>query len=361
MKKIKILTFVNENNYGALLQSFALQEACKSIGFTASFIDYKFRRPNGGTLSKVLFWIKNPFIILQKFKILPTPEPVDFSSFVDFRNRYLSIEGESYSNFNKLSSHPPNADVYITGSDQVWSPRIVSKEDLKSFFLCFGDQKVKRVSYAASFGGESLSEEYINFISNVSLGFDFCSIREKDNNGILKKIGVDDYKLVPDPTLLVEWSKVQDLSISKHKNIEIGLFILNPKHREIFFSTVNALYSESNPFEVNLDSKGNSVNPFVWIENISKCQFFVTDSYHAVIFCILTRTKFAVLLHDGEGSARNLRIIELLSRFGLEDRSSKDFNSKDLTQLMKNEIDWIDVEKRLIDYRKIGLEFLKSI
>lgn len=361
MKKIKILTFVNENNYGALLQSFALQEACKSIGYSSSFIDYKFSRPNNGALDKVLFWIKNPHVILQKFKILPAPTLVDYSSFVGFRDKYLLIEGESYSNFSKLSSNPPDADVYITGSDQVWSPRIVSKEDLKSFFLCFGDPKISRVSYAASFGGESFSEEYTSFISKAFLGIDFCSIREKDMEGTLKKIGVDEHKLVPDPTLLLDWSKVQDLSITKKKNIEIGLFILNPKHRKIFFNTVNSLYSESNPIEVNLDSKGNSVNPFKWIENINKCKFFVTDSYHAVIFCILTKTKFAVLLHDGEGSARNQRIIELLNRFGLEERSSKYFSNNDLKELVKNEINWIDVDNRLIEYKNLGFEFLKSI
>lgn len=361
MKNIKILTFINENNYGALLQSFALQEACKALGFNVSFINYRFQRPKGNATTRLLFWIKNPSHILRKLNLLPPEKKIDFSSFIDFRKKYLSIDGNLFSNFRDISSNPPVSDIYITGSDQVWSERIVSKQDLKSFFLCFGDRNVIRVSYAASFGGESLSDETINSMRSVWRGIDFCSIRENDTTTSIKRLGIEDYKLVPDPTLLIDWYKRNEFSISSNKTVDIGIFILNPKHRNKFQSAIGEGSIKSKPFEINLNSDGVSVNPFVWVENISKCKFFVTDSYHAVIFSILTKTNFAVLLHEGEGSARNLRIVELLRRFGLEDRCSIRFNQSDLALMKSTEIDWFDVEVRLVEFRKIGLDFLKSL
>lgn len=41
MKKIGILTFHWATNYGAVLQSYALQEALKELGYEVQIINYK--------------------------------------------------------------------------------------------------------------------------------------------------------------------------------------------------------------------------------------------------------------------------------------------------------------------------------
>lgn len=362
MRKIKIITFVNENNYGALLQSFALQEACKQLGFSVSFIDYNFARPKGSFRDRVLYWISNPIQFLYKIKLLSPPDNrVSFSSFVDFRNKYLVIEGKKYSSINDLTIAPPAADVYITGSDQVWSPRIVSKEHLRSFFLCFGQTGVRRISYAASFGGQSFSSATVEYINNHLIGFDFCSIREHDLSKNLKRIGVETYDLVPDPTLLIDWSHRKEISFALERTKQIGLFILNPKHRDVFFNAIQYLGSKVVPFEINEGVESKSTDPFSWISNLSKCHFFVTDSYHAVIFSIVTKTSFAVLLHVGHDEERNVRILELLSRLGLESRSVSSLTGQSLISLQNSVIDWDLVHTKLIEFRRIGIDFLKLI
>ena len=44
----------------------------------------------------------------------------------------------------------------ITGSDQVWNPAIVYSP---AYFLDFGNERMKRISYAASFGQEKILKD----------------------------------------------------------------------------------------------------------------------------------------------------------------------------------------------------------
>lgn len=79
-------------------------------------------------------------------------------AFKSFFNNYLVKSKKSYTpqNIGELKN---DYDLFISGSDQVWSPRCVGFDP--AYFLTFADDKQK-YSYAASFAVPTLSDEFID-------------------------------------------------------------------------------------------------------------------------------------------------------------------------------------------------------
>ena len=78
----------------------------------------------------------------------------DDPEFDEFKKNNIVVSDFEYNNLCSLKNNPPCADLYITGSDQVWSQLLSLKEN-EVFYLNFGDKRTKRISYAASFGMDS--------------------------------------------------------------------------------------------------------------------------------------------------------------------------------------------------------------
>ena len=62
-----------------------------------------------------------------------------------------------YSTAQELTANGPKADVYMTGSDQVWGPMEDCTYD-PVYRLTFAPEGAKKVAYAASFGSTELSK-----------------------------------------------------------------------------------------------------------------------------------------------------------------------------------------------------------
>jgi len=78
--------------------------------------------------------------------------------FESFRQDNLSMTERIYNSIDELRENPPMADMYITGSDQVWHDSYNSP-NIAGMFLAFGDERAKRISYGASIGRRIKDEE----------------------------------------------------------------------------------------------------------------------------------------------------------------------------------------------------------
>lgn len=108
-----------------------------------------------------------------------------------------SVSDKKYDNINELKINPPKADIYITGSDQVWAGW------LEPNYLTFAPPKKKKIAYAVSFGRQQLTAEHQSHIQNWVKQFDAISIRESSGIEICRKMGMDAVHLL-DPTLLLD-------------------------------------------------------------------------------------------------------------------------------------------------------------
>ena len=177
------------NNYGALLQYYALQQYLKSRGHDVYWIRSIIPQSN---LRIILRHIKNyrDLGLIRKYYRCR-------SSFRDFVEQHLNVTPKIYIGNIDLSNQVPEADFYITGSDQVWGG------ELKENYLLFVRESCKKIAYAASFGRDKISQAQIEVITPWIKDIPNVSVRESTGVGICKEMGVDAVHLL-DPTLLID-------------------------------------------------------------------------------------------------------------------------------------------------------------
>ena len=172
--KIAIITMHAARNYGAVLQTFALQEYCNKQGLSVEIVNYKrYNQTNIGylfsinkkfqdsNLKKILFFIKT---IIPKIKTTKL-----FSSFLKRRLNITKHEILVNSKLNLI----PQAEVYCVGSDQVWNPCANNGLD-KMYF--FDGVKGKKISYASSIGVQEVNDDTKNLYKKYLSSFDSVSV-----------------------------------------------------------------------------------------------------------------------------------------------------------------------------------------
>ena len=90
---------------------------------------------------------------------------------------------------------------------------------------------------------------------------------------------------------------------------------------------------------------------------IRDASFVVTNSFHAVVFCLIFNTPFVGVLIDGSTGTMNTRLTELLEPLGLTHRLVQPGQaiSTDLTQ---SSIDWSRVARTIGNWRLSAYQFL---
>ena len=125
-KKVGIITQHRVVNYGSVLQTYALQEKIKDMGYECEVIDYY---PERFTPLGMLKRIKNKgekfqksFLIRNAARAIIIPSYIiRFRMFFKFLNDYIDMAPKTYKSEKELESENFDYDVYCTGSDQVWN------------------------------------------------------------------------------------------------------------------------------------------------------------------------------------------------------------------------------------------------
>lgn len=341
MKKVGILTFHDEPNYGAFLQTYALSESVKKLGFEVEIIDLRIKDTfSYGFMSKIL----GPII---RFFIFEKP-----------RRKFLK-RTKTYSSSQELIDNPPNCDIYILGSDQVWNKDIT--KDLKySFFLDFVKTNTPRFAYASSFGMNiwDFDNNETVVIKNLLNKFSSIGVRESTAVDLLKENCSLDSTLVVDPTLLVsDYSKITGQI--KHKPNSMVCFKF--KKDKGLYPFLREFKSE-NGFNISVMAKTMPIKGLVniplpsiqkWIKSIAQSEIVLTDSYHVLIFSIIYEKQFIVL----PANVKNFnRLSELLNDLNLSDRIFYSYDEVLKDDRWKPKIDYSKVKKLL--EKKVGNSLL---
>lgn len=349
MKKIGILTFAwQENkNFGASLQSFAIQNLYLKLQFKVNLINFIPVRYS--SLKKILFMIEGKNFKKYNKKFL----------------RISSIKFEAKEEINK------NYDIFSVGSDQVWRP-IWWKDKVKHYFFDFVDNDKKKIAYAASFGvdywegDEKLTEEIKPLIKR----FDHISVREESGIDICKNIfGIDNVVCVLDPTLMIgredyqpildDW---QDKSHLKKKYIAHMLLDDTEQLRDGSKKIANYLGAEINYIKgKSFNILGKTITLYnkvsQWLTYLKDAELVITDSFHCTVFSIIFHKKFVVVANPTRGIAR---LKTLLGKVGLENRFFTNIDDVLESGILDKEIDYQEVDKKLEVHRKYSMDFLKK-
>ena len=159
--RVLIVTLHREINFGSALQAVALYRAICALGHAAEIVDYtrtnragwrgvehRFRTFRGNCLRRAFTAVEAT--VEHRIAWKRRFEPFLRGS-ARLTSRYRSAAG--------VRQNPPSADVYVTGSDQVWNTFYNSGVE-RTFLLDFGATETRRTSYAASFGVEELAADH---------------------------------------------------------------------------------------------------------------------------------------------------------------------------------------------------------
>lgn len=377
--KIGVMTFhQTEHNYGQMLQCWALQQVLKQLGHDPYVIRYGIERPylNCRSLSTFVSprgWKRVRHYLKENNKRFKDCKNRRFDH---FRAKHLKLSKNVYNNLSQIQKHPPCADCYITGSDQVWAIPL-KYIDNRAFFLEFGLPETKRVAYAASFARTDYPDEDKPLLADLLKKFDAIGVREKTGVMICQEIGATQAHHTIDPTLLLHCTDYSRLSCNPvqstkysfiyHVNIEcaeemrwIDFLQYNQAHN------IRGIATFANPKEngnMEMLTGADYVYPTIeeWLGYIRNAQYVLTSSYHCVIFCILHHTPFVAVTKKFTSTAGNDRLIGLAGQLGLLHRIIDAEDSRTVEEVLQTAINWEDVDERLGMLRKDSMNFLKAV
>lgn len=368
--KASVITLHTVDNYGSVMQTYATQQILKKCGYDVEFVDY-WRRDNlpksraermleGSTLQKLKpLWGINNFTRGATIAILKMMLENRKSPMWRFLEEEVQLTKVRYCSYEELEANPPIADVYITGSDQVWNS-IWNQGIDRSYFLDFAPARKPRIAFSASIGREQLDAEEIPETRSLLEKYSAISVREQSAVELLASMDIKS-TLVLDPTLMLEANEWRKLA-AKHRTEKPYLLIyqLNPNPQMDQYAEQLAQKKEWDVIRIGFGRsdrrKGGkcvmlpSVEEFLGLFCNAAC--VLTDSFHATAFSLNLGTDFISVLPGRFGT----RIESILKLTGTENRL---LTSYDDFETIEKKIDKKSVQDILEKKRKEDIQWLE--
>ena len=374
-KNIGILTQPLHQNYGGLLQAYALQLTLKRMGHNPVIVD----RHHSITPEwrKIASHIKTVAYKLlgrkREFTYWPTRSEdetiVQHTNY--FIDKYIQPKSRRLHSRNEFNNYIQSQkfDAFIVGSDQVWRP--CYSPHLPTYFLDFlkENKEVRKIAYAASFGVDNweYTEEQTLMAKELVSLFDAISVREDSGVELCRRyLGVKvDHVL--DPTMFLSKQDYLDLILAEKEPLSPGnlfTYILDPSEEKQATIEQIAQEKELIPFSVqaklNTRTKKNCkariedlvVPPVTkWLRGFYDAEFVITDSFHGCVFSIIFNKPFIAIGNQERGIAR---FNSLLSLYGLK----KQLNNSSVKNISPAE--WTKINELKFEMEKSSLKFLKE-
>lgn len=332
--KASVITLHTVDNYGSVMQTYATQQILKKCGYDVEFVDY-WRRDNlpqsraermleGSTLQKLKpLWGINNFTRKATVSILKSVLEKQRSPMWRFLEEKVQLTKVRYYSYEELEANPPVADVYITGSDQVWNS-IWNQGIDRSYFLNFAPAGKPRIAFSASIGREQLDTEEIPETKRLLEKYSAISVREQSAVELLASMDIES-TLVLDPTLMLEAEEWRKLATKqKREKPYILIYQLNPNPQMDQYAGQLAQKRGWDVIRIGFGRsdrrKGGkcvmlpSVEEFLGLFCDAAC--VLTDSFHATAFSLNLGSDFISVLPGRFGT----RIESILKLTGTENR-----------------------------------------
>ncbi len=360
--KVAQLTFNTYNNYGNVLQKYALQRILER------FVDFTEVLWFNGNMGSSHFWAETGDIP-QGYPIAHyLREAVRMSKFKAFDERYIKTRF----NLPYLEETGDEYDFFVVGSDQVWNPFCEPYNmPLNIKFLDFVPNE-KKIAYAASIARHDLPDEIKDIFRDGVASFSHVSVREENAVRIIEELGLKPPLLVVDPIFLLtsdEWLKIARRPSWFNEKYERGYILTYFIHHlpspelmswlaESKLPFINLLRVRSiNFYTKNFNHYTTSPEEFLYL--MAHASLVLASSFHGVAFPILFKRPFINCESDATSTHyMAMRIPSLLKTFGLENRVvyTDDFHKID----SPFEVDFSQRDKVLPQERMKAFNFLAN-
>lgn len=358
-KKLGIVTFHNALSYGAILQSYALQNFLFDNNIDNEIINYTCKSMVK-KYQKVFRPIQNNIITGTGYNLLTAPGIIKEKKTRDsFIKKHLVLS-QKY-NSKTIKDAKDNYRAFITGSDQVWSPTCVDFDPV--YFLTFADSRQK-YSYAASIATKKIPENLESEFKSRLSDFQHYSLREPSGITIINNLLGKNGDVHIDPTLLLTKERWDSLASEKIVNEPyIFLFtVLKPYklidyaiklHKETGYKIIylNKLQAKKYCGVEYMDP----VTADKFISLIKNAEYVCTNSFHGSAFSIIYNKNF--VCETKTSYSENIRSKEFMTKIGLENR----ILNEDLSNDINTKSNWDYVEDILQQEREKSRLYLTSI
>ncbi|MCD8356575.1 MAG: polysaccharide pyruvyl transferase family protein [Clostridia bacterium] len=388
MMKIATVTWITYNNYGTMLQAYALQQQLYNYGIDNTILsdkavlqEFKTEHPEKVKLevsqkARHLSWKS------RMSNLLDHPGRISriFLARINRREyeRPYSESQEKCKHFKKenlrirfdidpacLKDLNIEFDIFIAGSDQIWA--VFDSIFNPYYYLNFVTQK--KIAYAPSLATTIISEQRVDEIRLLLADFTAISVREKITADQLTNITGRKIEWVADPTLLHDkefWSRFAEKKPIRKRKYLLCYFLQN---KDWYFKYAEKLAKELHLKIVLLPNKWDylsneyvvreGIGPQEFVSMIEHADYVLTDSYHGCIFSLIFEKDFQYLLRFAEDDpdSQNIRIHSLFEFLGLNNRIVREGGNF----LPSVQIDnYCEITEKLKSFRKHSQEYLRE-
>ena len=341
MKKVGIITqFHNSINYGGVLQAYALCRAIRDMGCSAEQIRFIPGAPEEYAVRKPLMArVINLFrpAILKDYLFSKAEEARNASIaaqinrrrevFLAFGQEHIPQSSRAYP-AEEIGQTAEAYDCFITGSDQVWNLNWYQG----AYFLDFVPAGKAKLSYAASLGMRSLTEQQQEKLRQLLTGFAAVSVREEDAVDLVQPAAEVPVECVLDPTMLLsakQWDEICSEKLIRDPylfcyflgdNSELRTIAAEYARRHglkiVTIPHASGLYTKNDRFFG--EEKVWTASPGDFLSLIRHADCIFTNSFHAAVFSGIYEKQYVVFpRHKADRMVS--RIYTLTGYFGCQD------------------------------------------
>lgn len=345
--KIEIITIHRLNNFGSAFQAMALYEYIRSMGYEVELLDYHPDYYKGKH-------IKNYIGRMLFFKDLRIREK-KFDTFIE---RYTNLSEKRYKTLKEVEKDCPEADLYIAGGDQLWNYHHICGNDDVYKLVFFNGRKI---SYGTSMGGNRFTKKQLCDLKAKVKTFESISLREKSSIDLFGKMKLKATWVV-DPVLLFPKEFYEKMAVVPKETKYVFIYLVSPspeldkivQYISEKLHLMVIVYAGFAP-KCKCDEQKRDLGPEEVIGYIKNAEYVLSASFHATLFSIIFRKKFAVMLPDEN---TNERIYDLLNWTKLENKLVKTY--EDFCRTYDEDISYEEQEKLIAKRVLESKEYLRK-
>lgn len=354
----------NFTNYGSALQSWALSQMIDRLGaefgIKSKLVDYCPRvLEDSDCLNPVKKMWDTDIEARRQVEMMMPAIRENYQKFEDFYTKRFRRTRRKYTddNFNEVVK---DEDIkgFVCGSDTIFCINEF-KGFVEGYYANFDCMRGKSVSYAASFGDPTFTEQDYLTLNERLKNFKALGIRENNMLQYVKEhVNVRAERTI-DPTLLAD-SSLYDNLIAKPQLEEKYILLYSRRYNKNMEMYAEKMADERGLKLVEISIRATNaekghimrydagVDEFLSLVKHAEC--VITNSFHGVIFAVQLRTPFYCFSRE-QGDTK---IGEVLDLFGLMDRIMIDGKEH-----IPSEIDFNSVHKRISKARRLSEKYLK--
>lgn len=365
---VGILSMQRVINYGSFLQAYGLQQLLKKNGAGETyFIDIK---PGKNLVESTLAQPKLKRVLNILLKGIKNKSLLHDIRVYRFNKRLKESIMSSWDILGLNKSIPAQLDAVVIGSDEVFN---CTQDSWWGYSTqLFGDipaEEAKKVfSYAGSFGYTKLEDlkkygvdkEISWYLQNLS----GISVRDENSKKIVETLTGTFAQIHIDPVLAYGYKKeVAEMHSAPIRDKYMIVYSYQDRIKEKYEVDAIVRYARDNNMRLisifcRYDWCDQYVLPATPIDVLRWFKFaecIATDTFHGTIFSIITHSRFASFLRQGNKN----KLQFLLESIGLEQHMVEDSSS--LERILSKTPDYSECESRLTEFRKSTDDYLREL